>query len=116
MRIPSKWNVISDLINLNGIKKSKAHPPPSQIDSPNVTAAGNEETSETFANNPNESMGLQTLKKALDKTYETLEYEGQVLAAFATGKKPPQKFSEQEKAQLLNAIIAQGLRKRMLRI
>ena len=36
------------------------------------------------------------LLRALDKMYEINEYERSVFEAFAQGKKPPLKFSEQE--------------------
>ena len=62
-----------------------------------------------------EGLGLHTLKKALDKTYETMEYESEVFQSFAAGKKPPQKFSDQERDLMLKAILAQALRKQLLK-
>jgi len=39
---------------------------------------------------------IQELLRALDKIYEINEYERSVYEAFAQGKKPPLKFSEEE--------------------
>lgn len=53
------------------------------------------------------------MKKALDKAYETMQYEVELLESFAAGKRPPQKFSDAERDRLLKAAVAQEVLKHM---
>ena len=46
------------------------------------------------------SSGLKDLNTALDKVYETNEYNRLVFEAFTRGKKPPQRFSDLELKQI----------------
>ena len=59
-----------------------------------------------------EQKKLGILKKAIDVTYENLDYENQVMKAFTQGKSPPLKFSEAEKKTIKFMVKTANTRKK----